>query len=119
MAVTISNLAAADHFLFFTSEIPSKKQRKASPNLLKNSKKGSYFSFLIEKDTLIIGQKSPELMNVQAIVGTIFCSGLHKNRQLSLSYAALGLFESELLFLHDRGFGMAEKRGVNKKHATK
>ena len=68
---------------------------------------------------LMLGQKSPEIMNVQAIVGTIFGSDLHKKRQLSLSYAALCLFESESLFLHDIGLGMAEKRGVNKKHATK
>ena len=58
-------------------------------------------------------------MNIQTIVRTIFGSDLHKKRQLSLSYAALGLFESESLFLHDMGLGMAERRGVNKKHATK
>ena len=37
----------------------------------------------------MLGQKPPELMNIQAIVETIFGSDLHKKRQLSLSYAAL------------------------------
>lgn len=63
--------------------------------------------------------KSAKLVNTQTIISNIFGEQLHKKRQLSLSYAALGLFESESLFLHDMGLGMAESRGVNKKHATK
>jgi hypothetical protein len=62
---------------------------------------------------------SEKLINIQSIISNIFGAELHKKRQLSLSYAALGLFESESLFLHDMGLGMAESRGVNKKHATK
>ncbi len=62
---------------------------------------------------------SKDLLNIQTIISNIFGSELHKKRQLSLSHAALGLFGSKSLFLHDIGLGMAEIRGVNKKHATK
>lgn len=67
----------------------------------------------------MLAPKSPQIVNVQMIVESIFGKDLHKKRQLSLSYAALGLFQSESLFLHEMGLGMAESRGVNKKHATK
>jgi len=67
----------------------------------------------------MLATKSPSLVNVCNIIEDIFGSELHKKRQLSLAYTALGLFESESLFLHDMGLGMAESRGVNKKHATK
>lgn len=59
------------------------------------------------------------LIDIQSIISNIFGAELHKKRQLSLSYAALGLFKSESLFLHKMGKGMASARGVNKKHATK
>lgn len=67
----------------------------------------------------MLGVKGGQLFDIQAVVGEIFGEELHKKRQLSLAYASLGLFESESLFLHDMGLGMAESRGVNKKHATK
>ena len=67
----------------------------------------------------MLQEKSAKLVNIQSIIHTIFGEQLHKKRQLSLAYSALGLFESESLFLHDMGLGMAESRGVNKKHATK
>ena len=67
----------------------------------------------------MLGTKRQSLTNVQSILDDIFGKDLHKKRQLSLSYAAMGLFESESLFLHDMGLGMAESRGVSKKHATK
>ncbi len=44
---------------------------------------------------------------------------MHAKRKLSLSYAALGVLESESLILHKMGCAMAKVRGVNKKHATK
>ena len=45
-------------------------------------------------------EKSAKLVNTQTIISNIFGEQLHKKRQLSLSYAALGLFESESLLLH-------------------
>ena len=68
---------------------------------------------------MIQSSVSNDLVNIQAIIENIFGKNLHKKRQLSLAYSALGVFQSESLFLHDIGLGMAESRGVNKKHATK
>ena len=48
-----------------------------------------------------------------------FGNEMHDKRKLSLSYAALGVLESESLILHKIGAGMAKARGVDKKHATK
>jgi hypothetical protein len=59
------------------------------------------------------------LFSIQKVIKEIFGKELHQKRQLSLAYAAVGLFESESLFLHEMGLGMAQARGVNKKHATK
>ena len=67
----------------------------------------------------MLGTKAPPIVDIQRIISDIFGADLHKKRQLSLAYTALGLFQSESLFLHDMGLGMAESRGVNKKHATK
>lgn len=67
----------------------------------------------------MLGAVSRDLVDIQTIIESIFGKELHKKRQLSLAYAALGVFQSELLFLHEIGLGMAESRGVNKKHATK
>jgi len=75
--------------------------------------------FSIEEAEMKFSQKHDQLFNIQTIIGNIFGAELHQKRQLSLSYAALGLFESESLVLHKMGLGMAESRGVNKKHATK
>lgn len=60
-----------------------------------------------------------QIVDVQAVVNTIFKDQLHKKRQLSLAYAALGLLTSGSLNLHKMGQGMAKSRGVDKKHATK
>lgn len=67
----------------------------------------------------MLAAKSEKLVNIQSIIESIFGKELHKKRQLSLAYATLGLFESESLFLHEMGLGMAQSRGVNKKQATK
>lgn len=61
----------------------------------------------------------PKLLDIQSMMSEIFGDELHKKRQLSLSYAAMGLLKSDSLFLHDMGRGMANARQVNKKHATK
>jgi hypothetical protein len=60
-----------------------------------------------------------KLFEIQNIMARIFGDNLHKKRQLSLSYAAIGILESESLFLHKMGYGMAMAREVNKKHAIK
>ncbi len=53
----------------------------------------------------------PEIIDIQGIIGEIFGDNLHKKRQLSLAYTAMGLLESNSLFLHEMGSGMA-KRGM-------
>ena len=59
------------------------------------------------------------MLNIKSTFDHAFSSGMHDKRKLSLSYAALGVLESESLILHKIGAGMAEARGVDKKHATK
>jgi hypothetical protein len=59
------------------------------------------------------------LLEVRDFVGQIFGETLHKKRQLSLANAALGILSSGSLLLHKMGAGLAEARGLLKKHATK
>ena len=63
--------------------------------------------------------KPASVIEIEPTFNHIFGSSLHAKRKLSLSYAALGVLESESLILHKMGRGMAKIRGVNKKHATK
>lgn len=67
----------------------------------------------------MLAVKSHDLLDIQGIVSQIFGEDLHKKRQLSLAYAALGLLHSESLFVHEMGVGLASARGLNKKHTTK
>jgi hypothetical protein len=67
----------------------------------------------------VVMQNCYALEKIQEIISSIFTDNLHEKRQLSLSYAALGLVASGSLFLHMMGAGMAQARGVDKKHATK
>lgn len=62
---------------------------------------------------------SLRLIETSAIVEKIFENNLHKKRQLSLAYGALGALGSSSLFLHDLGENMAKARDKNKKHTTK
>lgn len=62
---------------------------------------------------------SLRLIETTAIVEKIFEDNLHKKRQLSLAYGAMGVLGSSSLFLHEIGKGMAKARDKNKKHATK
>lgn len=64
-------------------------------------------------------QDHDKLIKIQSIIEDIYGDSLHKKRQLSLSYAALGLLSSESLFLHHMAEGLVKSRGVKKKHATK
>jgi len=59
------------------------------------------------------------ILDIDSAITHTFGKELHYKRKLSLSYAALGVLESESLILHKIGAGMAEARGVDKKHATK
>ena len=59
------------------------------------------------------------MLDIKSTFDHTFGNELHDKRKLSLSYAALGVLESESLILHKIGAGMAEARGVDKKHATK
>lgn len=59
------------------------------------------------------------LLEIESIVTTIFGDNLHKKRQQTLGYAALGLLASGSLLLHKMGAGMSYVREVDKKHATK
>src|SRR5271166_2280465 len=60
-----------------------------------------------------------KLVNAEAIVNKLFADSLHKKRQQSLAYAAMGVLASDSLFLHEIGSALAKSRGTNKKHATK
>lgn len=62
---------------------------------------------------------SLRLIKTEAIIEKIFADNLHKKRQLSLAYGAMGVLGSSSLFLHEIGRGMAKARNKNKKHATK
>ena len=63
--------------------------------------------------------KNIELNTCQTFVNNIFGEELHQKRQLSLANAALGLLSSGSAFLHKMGAGLANARGLIKKHATK
>ena len=58
-------------------------------------------------------------LGIKSAFDHTFGNEVHDKRKLSLSYAALGVLESESLILHKIGAGMAKARGVDKKHATK
>lgn len=58
-------------------------------------------------------------LETQTIIEDIFGKELHKKRQLSLAYAAIGVLGSGTLFLHDLGISLADTLGKNKKHTTK
>lgn len=59
------------------------------------------------------------LIKTEAVVEKIFSDNLHKKRQQSLAYAAMGVLGSGSLFLHKLGESLAKARNKNKKHATK
>ena len=67
----------------------------------------------------MIALKQVSSLDIRSSIDHTFGSQLHDKRKLSLSYAALGILESESLILHEIGAGMAKARGVDKKHATK
>jgi hypothetical protein len=60
-----------------------------------------------------------KLVKISTVIKEIYGDDLHKKRQLSIAYAAMGLLASESLFLHRMGEGLVDTRGGNKKHAAK
>lgn len=60
-----------------------------------------------------------KLVKVASVIEEIYGDDLHKKRQQSLAYAAMGVLASESLFLHRIAEGLVDTRGGNKKHATK
>lgn len=60
-----------------------------------------------------------KLVKIASVIEDIYGDELHKKRQLSLSYAAMGLLASESLLLHRMAEGLVDTRGGQKKHATK
>jgi Transposase DDE domain len=60
-----------------------------------------------------------KLVKISSIISGIYGNELHKKRQQSLAYAAMGVLASESLFLHRIAEGLVDTKGGNKKHATK
>jgi len=67
----------------------------------------------------MVEASTSKLVKISSVINEIYGEGLHKKRQLSLAYAAMGVLSSESLFLHRIAEGLVHERGVNKKHATK
>ena len=65
------------------------------------------------------GESADKLLKISTVIQEIYKDDLHQKRQLSLSYAAMGLLASESLFLHRMAEGLVDTRGGIKKHATK
>ena len=64
-------------------------------------------------------ESANKLVKITSVIESIYGEDLHKKRQQSLAYAAMGVLASESLFLHQIAEGLVDTRGVNKKHATK
>lgn len=60
-----------------------------------------------------------KLVKISSVINEIYGDELHKKRQQSIAFAAMGLLSSESLFLHRMAEGLVDTRGGNKKHATK
>lgn len=60
-----------------------------------------------------------KLVKISSVIDEIYGDTLHKKRQQSIAYAAMGLLASESLFLHRMAEGLVDTRGGNKKHAAK
>jgi len=60
-----------------------------------------------------------KLVKISTVIKEIYGDDLHKKRQLSIAYAAMGLLASESLFLHRMAEGLVDTRGGDKKHAAK
>lgn len=65
------------------------------------------------------GDSADKLVKISSVINEIYGDDLHKKRQLSIAYAAMGLLASESLFLHRMAEGLVDTRGGDKKHAAK
>ena len=71
---------------------------------------------------LISNEKNTKRLDnikVSEFVDSIFGETMHQKRVESLANAAIGLLYSEELILHKIGQGLAQAKGLDKKHATK
>jgi hypothetical protein len=60
-----------------------------------------------------------KLLKIISLIEEIYGSSLHKKRQQSIAYAAMGVLASNSLFLHRIAEGLVKTRGGKKKQATK
>ena len=60
-----------------------------------------------------------KLLKIIGLIEEIYGDKLHKKRQQSIAYAAMGVLASNSLFLHRIAEGLVKTRGGKKKHATK
>ena len=60
-----------------------------------------------------------KLLKLIGLIEEIYGDKLHKKRQQSIAYAAMGVLASNSLFLHRIAEGLVKTRGGKKKHATK
>lgn len=73
----------------------------------------------MRNNTSIKADSAEKLVKISTVIKEIYGDDLHKKRQLSIAYAAMGLLASESLFLHRMAEGLVDTRGGNKKHASK
>lgn len=72
--------------------------------------------------TTDLDKKKPKKLNHVTIfdfVYTIFGETMHLKRVTSLANAAIGLLHAEELIIHKMGQGLAQAKGLDKKHTTK
>lgn len=60
-----------------------------------------------------------KLIKIVSLIEEIYGDNLHKKRQQSIAYAAMGVLASNSLFLHRIAEGLVKTRAGKKKHATK
>ena len=72
--------------------------------------------------TSVSNKKNPKRLDnikISEFVNSVFGETMHQKRLESLANAAIGLLYAEELILHKIGEGLAQAKGLDKKHATK
>lgn len=64
-------------------------------------------------------ESADKLVKISSVIHEIYGEDLHKKRQQSIAFAAMGLLSSESLFLHRMAEGLVNTRGGDKKHAMR
>ena len=85
----------------------------------KNIGKDHSSHFLNENYVFTFEDSESKLITIHGIIEEIYGDNLHKKRQQSIAYAAMGVLASESLYLHRIAEGLIKTRGGKKKHATK